>query len=287
MVRTNGFNNIGLNLGLYITGGIVLLFVAIFLKPFAIVNAGERGVVMRLGQVQDTVLSEGIHPLVPIVTSVKRLSVRVQKNDFKADAASKDLQKVTTELTVNWHMDPRRVNKIYQQVGDSEQIVNGIVTPAVSEVLKAATAKKTAEEIITKRTELKDEIDNNLKKRLAAYGLLVDDVSLVNFSFSPEFSKAIESKQIAEQEAKQAEFVALKATKDAEAEVNRAKGQAEAQRLQRQTLTPELLQKQAIEKWNGQFPTVMGGNRALPFINIDAASLEAQEGQVITLVRIV
>jgi regulator of protease activity HflC (stomatin/prohibitin superfamily) len=279
MVRTNGFNNIGLNLGLYITGGIVLLFVAIFLKPFAIVNAGERGVVMRLGQVQDTVLSEGIHPIVPIVTSVKRLSVRVQKNDFKADAASKDLQKVTTELTVNWHMDPRRVNKIYQQVGDSEQIVNGIVTPAVSEVLKAATAKKTAEEIITKRTELKDEIDNNLKKRLAAYGLLVDDVSLVNFSFSPEFSKAIESKQIAEQEAKQAEFVALKATKDAEAEVNRAKGQAEAQRLQRQTLTPELLQKQAIEKWNGQFPTVMGGSGALPFINLDAASLEAKKGK--------
>lgn len=279
MVRTNGFNNSGLNLALYITGGIVLLFAAIFLKPFAIVNAGERGVIMRLGQVQDTVLAEGIHPIVPIVTSVKRLNVRVQKNDFKADAASKDLQKVTTELTVNWHIDPRRVNKVYQQVGDSEQIVNGIVTPAVSEVLKAATAKKTAEEIIIKRTELKDEIDNNLKKRLAAYGLLVDDVSLVNFSFSPEFSKAIESKQIAEQEAKQAEFVALKATKDAEAEVNRAKGQAEAQRLQRQTLTPELLQKQAIEKWNGQFPTVMGGSGALPFINLDAASLEAKKGK--------
>ena len=279
MVRTNGFNNIGLNLALYITGGITLLFMAIFLKPFAIVNAGERGVVMRLGQVQDTVLAEGIHPIVPLVTSVKRLSVRVQKNDFKADAASKDLQKVTTELTVNWHIDPRRVNKVYQQVGDSEQIVNGIVTPAVSEVLKAATAKKTAEEIITKRTELKDEIDNNLKKRLVAYGLLVDDVSLVNFSFSPEFSKAIESKQIAEQEAKQAEFGALKATKDAEAEVNRAKGQAEAQRLQRQTLTPELLQKQAIEKWNGQFPTVMGGSGALPFINLDAASLEAKKGK--------
>jgi regulator of protease activity HflC (stomatin/prohibitin superfamily) len=279
MTRTNAFDNISLNLVLYLTGGMVLLFAAILFKPFAIVNAGERGVLMHLGQVQDTVLAEGIHPIMPIITSVKRLSVRVQKNDFKADAASRDLQKVTTDLAINWHIDPRRVNKVYQQVGDSEQIVNGIITPSVSEVLKAATAKKTAEEIITKRTELKDEIDNNLKKRLAAYGLLVDDVSLVNFSFSPEFSKAIESKQIAEQEAKQAEFVALKATKDAEAEVNRAKGQAEAQRLQRQTLTTELLQKQAIEKWNGQFPTVMGGNGALPFINIDAASLEAKKGK--------
>ena len=279
MTRINTHNNIGFNLALYITGGIALLFGAIFFKPFTIVNAGERGVLMHLGKVQDTVLSEGIHPIIPIVTSVKRLSVRVHKNDFKADAASKDLQKVTTELAVNWQINPRLVNKVYQQVGDQEQIVNGIITPAVSEVLKAATAKKTAEEIITKRTELKDEIDNNLKTRLGAYGLVVNDVSLVDFSFSPEFSKAIESKQIAEQEAKQAEFVALKATKDADAEVNRAKGQAEAQRLQRQTLTPELLQKQAIEKWNGQFPTVMGGNGALPFINLDAASLGSKNSK--------
>lgn len=277
MTRRNAPNNIGFNYALYLTGGIVLLFVAILFKPFAIVNAGERGVVMRLGKVQDTVLDEGVHPILPIVTSVKRLSVRVQKNDFQSDAASKDLQKVTTDLAVNWHVDPRRANKVYQQVGDETQIVNGIITPAVSEVLKAATAKKTAEEIITKRTELKDEIDKNLKNRLQAYGLIVDDVSLVNFSFSPEFSKAIESKQIAEQEAKQAEFVALKATKDAEAEVNRAKGQAEAQKLLRQTLTPELLQKQAIEKWNGQFPTVMGGNSALPFINISPPSTSTKK----------
>jgi prohibitin 1 len=101
MTRTNAFNNISLNLVLYLTGGMVLLFAAILFKPFAIVNAGERGVLMHLGQVQDTVLAEGIHPIMPIVTSVKRLSVRVQKNDFKADAASRDLQKVTTDLSIN------------------------------------------------------------------------------------------------------------------------------------------------------------------------------------------
>ena len=101
MTRTNAFDNISLNLVLYLTGGMVLLFAAILFKPFAIVNAGERGVLMHLGQVQDTVLAEGIHPIMPIVTSVKRLSVRVQKNDFKADAASRDLQKVTTDLSIN------------------------------------------------------------------------------------------------------------------------------------------------------------------------------------------
>lgn len=99
----------------------------------------------------------------------------------------------------------------------------------------------------------------------------------MNFAFSPEFSRAIESKQIAEQEAKQAEFIAKKATQEAQAEINRAKGQAEAQRLQRQTLTPDLLQKQAIEKWDGHFPTVMGGNGTLPLININPANVANQQ----------
>ncbi len=260
----------------YITGGILFFVLAFILRPFTIVNAGERGVVMKFGKVQNTVLDEGIHPILPIVTSVKTLSVRVNQNTFKADAASRDLQKITTELAINWHIDPARVNKVFQQVGDEEQIINGIITPSVSEILKAATSKKTAEEIITRRTELKDEIDRNLKTRIAAYGIIVDDVSLVNFSFSPEFSKAIEAKQIAEQEAKQAEFDVQKATQEAQADVNRAKGQAEAQRLQRLTLTPDLLQKQAIEKWDGRFPTVMGGNGTLPLININPSSLNPQ-----------
>ncbi|MBW4670832.1 MAG: prohibitin family protein [Cyanomargarita calcarea GSE-NOS-MK-12-04C] len=266
-------------LGFYAVGGIVFLLMAILFRPFAIVNAGDRGVVMHFGKIQNQVLDEGIHPIMPIFTSVKSLSVRVQQNTFNADAASRDLQKITTELAVNWHIDPIKVNRVFQQVGDNQQIITGIITPAVSEVLKASVSKQTAEEVITKRTELKQEIDNNLKKRLATYGVIVDDVSLVNFAFSPEFGKAIESKQIAEQEAKQAEFIAQKATQEAQAEVNRAKGQAEAQRLQRETLTPVLLQKQAIEKWDGRFPTVMGGSGTLPLININPNSLANQEKQ--------
>jgi regulator of protease activity HflC (stomatin/prohibitin superfamily) len=263
------------DLALYVLGGIVFIIAALIFKPFAIVGAGERGVMMRFGKVQDAILDEGIHPILPIVTSVKTLSVRVQKTDLKADAASKDLQSITTDLAVNWNVDPAKVNQVFQQVGDEEQIVASILSPAISEVLKAATSKKTAEEIITKRTELKTEIDNSLKKRLEPYGVIVRDVSLIDFGFSPEFSKAIESKQIAEQEAKQAEFTVKKATQDAQAEINRAKGKAEAQRLQRQTLTAEILQQQAIEKWNGQFPTVMGGGGTLPLINIAPPSSQA------------
>ncbi len=261
-------NSVSPKLFLLVTSSIFVLFCGMFLKPFTIVNAGERGVVMRFGKVQDRILDEGLHFITPVVTSVKTLTVRVQKNDINAEASSKDLQDVKTDVAVNWHIDPTKVNQVFQQVGNEDEIVIRIINPAVSEVVKAATAKKTAEEIITQRTALKEEIDLTLEERLLDYGILVDDVSLVNVSFSPEFAKAIEAKQIAEQEAKRAEFEALKAEKEAVAEVNRAKGQAEAQRLQRETLTSELLQKQAIDKWDGRFPTVLGGDGALPFINI-------------------
>lgn len=252
----------------YIAGGFFLLIFASMFRPFVIVNAGKRGVVMQFGEVQDRVLDEGLHAIIPGVNTVKKISIRVQKNTFKDNAASRDLQTVTTEVAVNWRIEPNKVNDIYQQVGEEERIVDSIIRPAVSEVLKAATAKKTAEQIITQRNDLKNEIDENLQNRLSPYGLIVDHVSLIDFTFSDEFAKAIEAKQIAEQEAKRAIFEAERAKREAEIAVNRARGQAEAQKLVRETLTPELLQKQAIEKWDGKFPQVMTGSGTLPFINI-------------------
>lgn len=258
----------------YSSLGILAVLALILFKPFAIIQAGDRGVVMRFGKVQETILDEGLHPIIPIINSVESLTVRVQKNDVTAAASSKDLQDVNLEIALNWHINPTKVNTVFQRIGDEEQIVERIIEPAVSEIVKAASAQKNAEEIITKRKEVKQQIDVELKERLDDYGILVDDVSLVNIAFSPEFTKAIESKQIAEQQAKQADYEALKAEKTAQAEINRAKGQAEAQRLQKLTLTPALLQKEAITKWDGRFPMVMGGDGALPFINIEPQKIE-------------
>jgi prohibitin 1 len=279
MRSTNSFSKANSKLFFTAGGGFLLLIILLFFRPFSIINAGERGVVMKFGKVQDLILDEGIHPIVPIVTSVKSLSVRVQKNDITAEASSKDLQGVKMEVAINWHIDPKRVNVVFQQIGDENEIIQRIINPAVSEVVKAASAKKNAEEIITKRTELKEEIDNQLEKRLSDYGIIVDDVSLVNVSFSPDFAKAIEAKQIAEQEAKRAGFDALKAEQEAQSEINRAKGKAEAQRLLRTNLTPEILQQQAIDKWDGKFPTVMGGDGTLPLINIDPNTVNSPPPQ--------
>ena len=249
--------------------GLFIIFIIILLVfPIVIIGAGERGVVFSNGTgVEDRVLSEGLHFRIPFVESVTSLSIQVQKNDVKAEAASKDLQTVSTDIVVNWHLDSSKVNRIYQNIGDEKAVVDRILTPAVNEVVKAAVARKTAEEILQKRPELKADIDESLRARLATYNVILDDVSIVNVDFSKEFNAAIEQKQVAEQEAKKAQFVADKAVKDAEAAVNTAKGQAEAQRLVQQTLTPELLNKMAIDKWNGSFPQYFGGG-VLPFLSI-------------------
>ncbi|HEY9646617.1 MAG TPA: prohibitin family protein, partial [Chroococcidiopsis sp.] len=165
-----------------------------------------------------------------------------------------------TDVSLNWHIVPTEVNRSFQQIGDEQAIVMRIINPAVEEVLKAVMAKYTAEEIITRRGEVKAGVDQLLTIRLRPYHIDVDDISLVHVHFSNRFSDAVEAKQIAEQDAKRAEFVALKAIKEAEAKVNLAKGDAEAQRLLQETLTPELLQKQAIDKWNGSLPVIMGND---------------------------
>jgi len=265
----------------YIAVGITifLLIVALLFKPFVIINAGERGVVMNFGQVQERVLPEGIHPIIPIFNTVKTLSVRVQKHQIPAQASSKDLQDVFTDVALNWHIEAEKANFVFQQIGDENEVVQRIINPAIEEILKAVMALYTAEQIITKRGEVKAGIDEQLTLRLAQYNIAVDDISLVNIRFSQRFSEAVEAKQIAEQEAKRAEFLALKATQEAQAEINRAKGQAEAQRLIRENLTAEILQKRAIDKWDGHFPTVLGGNGAVPFINIAPNELSAKVRQ--------
>lgn len=237
---------------------LILTIGAIIFSPFMIVNAGERGVVMEFGQVQERVLEEGLHLIIPFVNTVQKLSVRVQKQDISAEASSKDLQEVFTDVALNWHIIPEEANVIFQQIGNEKDVVERIIHPAVEEVLKAVMAEYTAEEIITKRGEVKAKVDDALSTRLGSYHIRVDDISLVHVHFSEQFTEAVETKQIAEQQAKRAGFVALKALKEAEAKVNLARGEAEAYQLLRTTLTPEILEKQAIEKWNGKLPMIMG-----------------------------
>ncbi|HLO47753.1 MAG TPA: prohibitin family protein [Kamptonema sp.] len=248
------------NQDIYIFIRLTLFFLVLALIStfFVVVNAGERGVLMEFGKVEKRILGEGIHPIIPIVNTVQKLSVRVQKQEISAEASSKDLQDVFADVALNWHIIPEEANAIFQEIGSEIAIIDRILSPAVEEVLKAVIAQYTAEEIITNRGEVKAGLDSSLTTRLIDYHIAVDDISLVHVHFSPQFSAAVEAKQIAEQEAKRAEFIAQKAIKQAEAKVNLARGEAEAQKLLRDHLTSEILAKEAIEKWNGVLPLVVG-----------------------------
>ncbi len=183
--------------------------------------------------------------------------MRVQKQEIVSEAYSKDLQDIFTDVALNWHILSEQTNVVFQDIGDEKDVVEKLINPAVEEVLKAVIAKYTAEEIVTKRGEVKSGFDSLLTTKLHNYHLGVDDISLVNVNFSPKFSEAVEAKQIAQQDAKQADFVALKAEKEAETKVNLAKGEAEVNRLLHDSLTNEILERQAIEKWDGKLPLIM------------------------------
>jgi regulator of protease activity HflC (stomatin/prohibitin superfamily) len=282
---------------LMIAGGLLTAFILVN-ASYSTVGPGQRGIMVTMGKTGTEVLGEGPHMKVPFFSEVRTMSIRVKKSQDTTEAATKDMQKVQAVVALNWTINPDSVGKMLREVGDESAIDNNIIAPAVSEVLKAATAKMTAEEVLSKRIELKENIDKALIARLTAYGLIIKDISLVDLDFTREFNHAVEQKQIAEQEAKQAEYVALKATQDAKARVNAAKGQAEAnvalakadaesnllkaraqseaQKMLQASTTKEVLQLKYYERWNGVLPQVMTGNGGGIMMQIPANAQSSQ-----------
>jgi len=249
------------------------LILVLTLNPFVVIGAGERGVVMNFGAVQKEILNEGLHIRMPIMQKVVIMNVQVQKGEGQGDAASKDLQQVTTNVAINNHLDPLKVAHVYQTIGTFDQVGQRIILPAVSESVKAATAQYTAEELISKRQEVREKIRQLLLVRLAVYGVIVDDFSIVNFAFSREFSNAIESKTTAEQLKLKAERDLERIRIEADQKILQAQAEAESLRLQKENVTENLIklrqiemQQRAIEKWDGKLPQVTGA--ATPFIDL-------------------
>lgn len=246
-------------------GGIVAaLLVLIAFNSFVILNPGQAGVLSILGKAQDGVLLEGIHLRPPLVSNVDIYDLTVQKFEVPAESSTKDLQDLKASFAINFRLDPLQVVEIRRTQGTLQNIVSKIIAPQTQESFKIAAARRTVEEAITKRDELKEDFDNALSARLDKYGILILDTSVVDLSFSPEFARAVEEKQIAEQKSQRAVYVAREAEQEAQADINRAKGKAEAQRLLAETLRAQggqlVLQKEAIEAWReggAQMPRVL------------------------------
>ncbi len=268
---------------LVVVGFLAIIALVALFNSYTIVEAGNRAVVKTFGEVTD-VFDEGLHFRAPFITSVTIVDVKTQRLASTSSAASRDLQFVTTQVVLNYSPDPMRVGELVREIGtDYEQ---KIIDPAIQESVKAATAQFTAEQLITQRPLVSASIRDVLVERLGSRGIRVEEVSITDFNFSEEFSRAIEAKQVAEQDALRAERELERARIEAQQQVARAdaeaqarlrvaEAEAEALRLQREVISPALLQLRFIEKWNGVLPRFTTGEGGImPLINIPAEDFQ-------------
>lgn len=255
----------------YAVLGVAAIFLLItLLGCFTIVRAGHTGVAVTLGKVQEGVLQEGIHFKAPFVQKIVKIDNRIQKLEVNTEAFSKDLQSVNTVLAINYRVDTAKSNSIYKNIGADYETV--LVVPAVNEVLKAITARYTAEESVTNRNLISDGLVVGLNEKLNEIGLYVTDVNIIDFDFSDAFINAIEEKQVAQQKLLKAETEKQTAITNAKAEAEsmkiRAEAEAEANRKISQSLTDKIIENKKVEKWNGSLPKYMVGEESGALFNI-------------------
>jgi prohibitin 2 len=266
---------------LKILAGIVtfIIIVIVLSQSTVVVQAGHRGVVVYLGAVENKVLGEGVHFIIPFAEQVIQLEVRTLKFQADASAASNDLQEVATVIALNYHIDPSKANIIYQQLG--ADYTNRIIAPTIQESVKASVAKFNAEELITKRETAKAVIAQAIRNTLSARNILVETVFITDFKFSEAFASQIEQKVVAFQKflteqnnLRAVQVVAnqtvVQAQAQARSNVARAEGESQAIKIITEQLKqdPQYLQWQSINRWNGQLPYSLGSGGATPFFQL-------------------
>lgn len=280
-----------------IIGFIVL--VVVISASVKIVEAGHRGVLLEFGAVDTAVsLNEGIHFVTPFKDNVIQVEVRTQRVTEDAASASNDLQDVSTQVALNYHVNEDAAQLLYQQLGPTYP--DRVITPAIQESVKQVTARFDAEELITRRETVKAEIEEQIKARLAVYNIVVETISITEFRFSEQFTRAVEAKVEAEQralqaendlrriqiEAQQAEAAAIgeqraniaRAEGLKQANILEAEGEAEAILIidSRLRESPSYLEWLKTQNWDGRLPLVVGEG-STPFISIPTG--EEQEEQ--------
>lgn len=255
--------------------GMLVFFLALFFfSTIYTIQAGERGVLLTFGKPDQVPKGEGLHFKMPFMQTITVLEVRTVKYEADASSASSDLQTVHTKIAVNYHLIPESVVTVFTNTGldYSERLIN----PAVQETVKASTAKFTAEELITKREVIREEIETLLKEKLRDRGLIIEAVSITNFDFSESFNKAIEEKVVAEQLKLKSERDLERIRIEADQKIAMARAEAESIRIQSEALkqNKDILQLRALEKWDGKLPVVTSGGT--PFIDITSFTQEVK-----------
>jgi prohibitin 2 len=293
------------NLARILTPLLVLLVIAFALigSMTVIVESGHVGVVRTLGAVQPVALREGFHIKKPFMDQVEQVDIRLTASKEQATAASKDLQTVTTQVTTQFSLNGDLAPQIYQKIGTLPKVSASLVQPAIQECVKSVTAKFTAEELVTKREFVKQQIqealtnflNNTLREKDLLNSINIANLAITDFNFSDEFNRAIEAKVKAEQMALQAKNEKLMRVTQAEAAAEerklgasaeafstevQSKARADAIRREAEALqqSPEIIQLRSIEKWDGVLPRISSGG-VVPFLNLDKQLQDAAEPQ--------
>ncbi len=243
--------------------------VGFIFASFTIISAGHQGVQTTLGEVNMQTLGEGFHFVNPI-SNVNSVDVRVVKADLKnANASTRDMQSVHTDIVVNYRLDGAKIAHMYKEYGLA--LEDKILLPATNEAFKAVTARYDSEELITKRSEVSNAIHETIQEKVSKYGLIINETSLVNFGFSAQYEAAIEQKVIATQQKLKAEQDLERIKVESDQRIAKAKGEAESIRIQAQAIQQqggkEYVELKRIEKWNGELPKTVMGN-AVPMFNL-------------------
>lgn len=252
---------------------LVLVGLVIAFGSWGTVRAGHRGILLRNGAVMTEIKGEGLYFKTPWIEHVVEIDVRTKKEVAVTDGASKDLQTVSVHIALNFSPDPARIATIYQTVGVGYADV--LIDPALKESAKAVISQFTAEELITKREIVREDIGKLLASKLTPLGIRTEAVNIVNFDFSKTFNAAIEAKVTAEQNALAAKNKLEQIKFEADQKVAEARGKAEAITIESKALqsSPQILQLRALEKWDGKMPQYMGAGQ-LPFVTIAAAPVK-------------
>lgn len=240
---------------------------------FGEIQSGYRGIVLQFGAPTGKILDEGLYVIMPVMQLVESMSVQIHAYETAAAAASKDLQNVSTKVTLNYAVEPTSVVKVYRDL--RHDYLDRIIKPGIQEAVKAATAMYTAEQLITLRPKVRESIQSVLNERLASHGIRIDAMSITSFEFSDSFDTAIEAKVTAEQQALKAERDLVRIQTEAKQKIEGAKAEAEGLRLQRENISAELIElrrieayRAAIDKWDGKMPAVVTGNGPVPMLDV-------------------
>lgn len=246
----------------YIKWFALFIIVIILLKtglPVFVVSPGEVAMILRAGILQETIYREGLYFKIPLIDNVKTLDIKSNKIEATADSASKDLQTIQTNIAVIASLDPQKAIYIYRNIGIDSDIWSKIISPAIQESVKAVTSKFTAEELITERSIVSQEIKTLLTDKLKQYWVIISDVNIVNFNFSPEFNQSIENKVKAEQDALTEKNKLETVKYQAQQKIEQSKAEAETIRIQAEAIKSqwwaEYVQLKWIEKRDGKLPS--------------------------------